>query len=71
MPSGRFGRDQSFEERNLPCARPTVVHGGGYAVAKDWNLSIAEGTTLQIRACLQDTSSGTPYSCGGWEYARA
>ncbi|MGW0871224.1 hypothetical protein ACWD3Z_12125 [Streptomyces sp. NPDC002740] len=49
----------------------SYYNGGGYAVAKNWNLSFAEGTTLQIRACLQDTSSGTPYSCGGWEYAEA
>jgi hypothetical protein len=43
----------------------------GYAVAHSWNLSFAEGTTLQIRACLQEGSDGTPYDCGGWEYARA
>ncbi|MEU0333808.1 hypothetical protein [Streptomyces sp. NPDC006193] len=49
----------------------SYYNGNGYAVPKNWDLSFAEGTTLQIRACLQDTSSGTPYSCGGWEYAQA
>ncbi|MFF4546502.1 hypothetical protein [Streptomyces sp. NPDC001435] len=49
----------------------SYYNGNGYAVPKNWDLSFAEGTTLQIRACLQDTSSGTPYSCGGWEYAKA
>jgi hypothetical protein len=56
---------------NSSSATHSYYNGYGYAVAHDWNLSFAEGTTLQIRACLQDTSSGTPYDCGGWEYARA
>lgn len=56
---------------NSSSATHSYYHGGGYATVGKWNLSFAEGTTLQIRACLQDTSSGTPYSCGGWEYARA
>ncbi|MFI9806729.1 hypothetical protein ACIHEJ_20610 [Streptomyces sp. NPDC052301] len=49
----------------------SYYNGNGYAVPRNWDLSFAEGTTLQIRACLQDTSNGTPYSCGGWEYAKA
>jgi hypothetical protein len=56
---------------NSSSATHSYYNGYGYAVAHDWNLSFAEGTTLQIRACLQDTSDGTPYSCGGWEYAKA
>ncbi|MFE9774114.1 hypothetical protein ACFYOV_21060 [Streptomyces sp. NPDC005931] len=56
---------------NSSSATHSYYNGNGYAVPKDWNLSFAEGTTLQIRACLQDGSSGTPYRCGGWEYAKA
>ncbi|MER6180510.1 MULTISPECIES: hypothetical protein [unclassified Streptomyces] len=56
---------------NSSSATHSYYNGYGYAVSHDWNLSFAEGTTLQIRACLQDGSSGTPYRCGGWEYARA
>ncbi|WP_405649235.1 hypothetical protein [Streptomyces sp. NBC_00019] len=56
---------------NSSSATHSYYNGYGYAVSHDWNLSFPEGTTLQIRACLQDGSSGTPYDCGGWEYARA
>lgn len=56
---------------NSSSATHSYYNGNGYAVPKSWNLSFDEGTTLQIRACLQDTSNGTPYSCGGWEYAKA
>ncbi|NGO09602.1 hypothetical protein G5C60_18860 [Streptomyces sp. HC44] len=56
---------------NSSSATHSYYNGSGYAVAKNWDLSFAEGTTLQIRACLQEGSSGTPYSCGGWEYAKA
>ncbi|MEV0097377.1 hypothetical protein [Streptomyces sp. NPDC050738] len=45
--------------------------GGGYASSGKWNLSMAEGQTLQIRACLQDGTDGSPWGCGGWEYAKA
>lgn len=56
---------------NSSSATHSYYNGSGYAVAHDWDLSFAEGTTLQIRACLQEGSDGTPYSCGGWEYAKA
>lgn len=56
---------------NSSSATHSYYNSYGYAVAHDWNLSFAEGTTLQIRACLQEGSDGTPYDCGGWEYARA
>ncbi|MEU6380100.1 hypothetical protein [Streptomyces sp. NPDC046909] len=56
---------------NSSSATHSYYNGNGYANPKDWNLSFAEGTTLQIRACLQDGSDGTPYRCGGWEYAKA
>jgi hypothetical protein len=56
---------------NSSSATHSYYNGYGYAVSHDWNLSFAEGTTLQIRACLQEGSDGTPYDCGGWEYAKA
>lgn len=56
---------------NSSSATHSYYNSYGYAVAHDWDLSFAEGTTLQIRACLQEGSDGTPYSCGGWEYAKA
>ncbi|MEU9283825.1 hypothetical protein AB0D57_03660 [Streptomyces sp. NPDC048275] len=56
---------------NSSSATHSYYSANGYAVPKNWNLSFAEGTTLQIRACLQEGASGTPYSCGGWEYAQA
>lgn len=56
---------------NSSSSTHSYYNGYGYAVAHDWNLSFAEGTTLQIRACLQEGSDGTPYDCGGWEYAKA
>ncbi|MEV6054910.1 hypothetical protein [Streptomyces sp. NPDC052107] len=56
---------------NSSSATHSYYNGNGYAVPKNWDLSFAEGATLQIRVCLQDTSNGTPYSCGGWEYAKA
>ncbi|MFD4142957.1 MULTISPECIES: hypothetical protein [unclassified Streptomyces] len=56
---------------NSGSAVHSYYHGGGFGTVGKWDLSFAEGTTLQIRACLQDTSNGSPYSCGGWEYAKA
>ncbi|MFI0241182.1 hypothetical protein [Streptomyces sp. NPDC016845] len=49
----------------------SYYNGGGYGATKTWNLDFAEGTSLQIRSCLSDGSSGTPYSCGSWVSAKA
>jgi hypothetical protein len=56
---------------NSRSATHSYYNGNGYANPKSWNLSFDEGTTLEIRACLQEGSSGTPYNCSGWEYAKA
>jgi hypothetical protein len=43
--------------------------GAGAVNATVWNLSLPEDRDIQIRACLQDGSGGTPWDCGPWKDA--